>query len=288
MPSALRSFRELTRDTDRTVYRPPPVPGRVTRELAFVGLGLFDESDITLKGLEVARSASKVFAEFYTSALVGTTREVLERLIGKPIEVVDRAEFETGTRILDAARKNPVALLVPGDPMSATTHVDLRLRAHAAGIPTRVVHGPSIATAAAGLLGLQSYKFGRTTSLPFPEPGFRPTSPLDAIAENRSRGLHTLVLLDLREGGPFLTAADAIRHLIELGRERGDDAFTEDALVCVLGRVGSAEPRVHAGRARDLLSRDLGEPPHCLVIPGELHFLEREALVAFAGAPKDL
>jgi len=27
---------------------------------------------------------------------------------------------------------------------------------------------------------------------------------------------------------------------------------------------------------------------HCLVVPGTLHFLEKEALVAFAGAPHDL
>lgn len=257
------------------------MPGTLT----FIGLGLFDATDLTLKGLEAARSADRVYAEFYTSAMLGTTPEALARLIGKPVRVLGRAAVESGTEILEAASRERVALLVPGDPMSATTHVDLRMRAHAAGIPSRIVHGPSIVTAAAGLLGLQATKFGRATSLPFPEAGFRPTSPLDAIADNRSRGLHTLVLLDLREDGSSLSANEAIRYLIDVGRERGDDAFTEDTLVCVVGRAGSADPRLHAGRAADLLDRDVGPPLHCLVVPGELHFLEREALAAFAGAP---
>jgi len=46
--------------------------------------------------------------------------------------------------------------------------------------------------------------------------------------------------------------------------------------------------RLQAARTRDLLGRDLGPPLHCLVVPGPLHFLEKEALVAFAGAPQDV
>ena len=187
--------------------------------------------------------------------------------------------------MIEAARHGKVALLVPGDPMAATTHVELRLRARDEGIPTRIVHGPSIVTAAAGLLGLQSYKFGRATTVPFAAAGFRPASPLDVISENRKRGLHTLVLLDLKEGGEFLTAHEALRYLLDLAREKGSDALAEDTLVCVLSQVGSEVPRVTAGRAKDLLSRDLGPPLHCIVVPGELHFMEREALVKLAGAP---
>src|SRR2546427_9911813 len=94
--------------------------------------------------------------------------------------------------------------------MAATTHVDLRLRAAAAKVPSRIVHGVSILTAAAGALGLQAYKFGRTTTIPFPAIGFGPTSPLEAILENRRAGLHSLGLLDVREGGPPLTPKAAL------------------------------------------------------------------------------
>ena len=172
--------------------------------------------------------------------------------------------------------------------MAATTHVELRLRAHEAGIKTRIVHGPSIVSAAAGLLGLQSYKFGRATTVPFTDDKFRPASPLEVLAENRKRGLHTLILLDLKEGGEFLPPQDAIRYLLTLAKEKKSKAFSPETLVCVLGQVGGDPPRITSGRAGDLLSKDLGPPLHCIVVPGELHFLEKEALVKLAGAPLDL
>ena len=257
-------------------------------ELAFIGLGLFDEKDITLKGLEAARDADSLFAEFYTSSLRGTTVETLELLIRKPIRVLTRKELEQGTEILEASRDRRVALLVPGDPMAATTHVELRLRAREAGIPTRIIHGPSIVSAAAGLLGLQSYKFGRTTTVPFTTNEFRPTSPLEVIGENRERGLHTLVLLDLAEGGEFLDPRAALQYLVETAGESGSNVITEDTLICILSQVGSPDPKIVVGRVGDVLPRDVGRPLHCIVVLGELHFMERDALITLAGAPKDL
>jgi diphthamide biosynthesis methyltransferase len=38
--------------------------------LYLVGLGLSDETDITVKGLEVVRNASRVYLEAYTSILL--------------------------------------------------------------------------------------------------------------------------------------------------------------------------------------------------------------------------
>ena len=253
-------------------------------ELVFIGLGLHDARGITVRGLDEARGADVLFAEFYTSALLGARIEDVESLVGKSVTRLSREQVETGREVLEAARRQRVAFLVAGDPMVATTHADLRLRAAAAGIPTRVVHGVSILVAAAGTLGLQAYKVGRTTTVPFPSPGFRPSSPLDAILENRRRGLHTLVLLDLREDGTFLDPKDALRSLLAMAEARGTGEFGSEALACVLSRVGAPEARATTGRVVDLLERDLGPPLHCLVIPGELHFHERDALVAFAGA----
>src|SRR5256886_8704056 len=257
-------------------------------ELVFIGLGLHDEKGITLRGLEEARSADVVFAELYTSGLAGAALGSVERLIGKKIRRLSRTEVEDGRTILDAAAKQKVAFLVVGDPMAATTHVDLRLRAASANIPTPIVHGVSILTAASGALGLQAYKFGRTTTVPFPSAGFAPTSPLESILANRTAGLHTLVLMDLREDGTFLAPRDAIASLLRMASAIGTTEFGPHTLACVLSRVGSPDVRALAGLIAELADRDLGPPPHCLVIPGTLHFLEREALVAFAGAPHGL
>src|SRR5438128_1757424 len=153
-------------------------------ELVFIGLGLHDEKGITLRGLDEARSADVVFAELYTSGFAGGTVASVAQLVGKKIRVLSRNDVEDGRTILEAAAKQKVAFLVVGDPMAATTHVDLRLRAASAKIPTRIIHGVSILTAAAGALGLQVYQFGRTTTVPFPAPGFGPTSPLEANRQN--------------------------------------------------------------------------------------------------------
>ncbi len=256
-------------------------------DLVFIGLGLHDEKGVTLRGLGEARAADLLFTESYTSALPGTTMEAIEGLVGKPIARLSREQVESGREILEAAKVRRVAFLVPGDPMAATTHVDLRLRAAGAGITTRIVHGVSIVSAAAGTLGLQAYKFGRTTTVPFPAPGFAPASPLEVILQNRRAGLHTLVLLDLHEDGTFLDPKEALRSLLEIAAARNVSDFGPHTGACVLSRVGAADSKAVADRIERILERDLGPPLHCLVVPGPLHFLEKEALVAFAGAPQD-
>src|SRR5205814_1310903 len=72
-------------------------------ELVFIGLGLHDEKGVTLRGLEDARGADVVFAELYTSTLASTSLESVERLVGKKIRILGRAEVEDGRTILDAA-----------------------------------------------------------------------------------------------------------------------------------------------------------------------------------------
>ncbi len=257
-------------------------------ELVFIGLGLHDERGITLRGLEEAKACDVCFAEFYTSALPGTTIGAIESLLGKPIRRLTRVQAEAGTEVLEAAGKARVAFLVPGDPMAATTHVDLRLRACEAGIATRIIHGVSILSAAAGALGLQAYKFGRTTTVPFTTSGFKPTSPLDVILDNRRSGLHTLVLLDLKEDGTFLDPKAALRELLDMAQAKRTGEFGPSSFVCVLSRVGSPDVRAAAATVNALLARDPGPALHCIVVPGALHFLEKKALVAFAGAPQGL
>ena len=260
--------------------------------LAFVGLGLYDERSITLEGREVLRGADRAFAELYTSRLAGTTLADLEAFHGVDIERCDRALVERDPEpILSAAESGTVAFLTGGDPMVSTTHVDLRLRAHERGIDTRVVHGTTAAAAAASLTGLQNYRFGKATTLPFPRavPGDRavPGSVVDTIEDNRDRGLHTLVYLDIKtpegqyepEGGEqFMTASRAAGLLAE---------GWEDALAVAVCRAGSESPLVAADRCSALAGRSLGDPLHLLVVPGRLHHLEAEALVELAGAPAD-
>ena len=90
--------------------------------LYLIGLGIWDEQDISLKGIEACRKSKKVYAELYTSAWGGDLKK-LEKHIGKKIALIRRDGLEErSSRIIREARSSSVAILVPGDPLSATTH----------------------------------------------------------------------------------------------------------------------------------------------------------------------
>src|SRR5438094_9042942 len=120
--------------------------------VTFIGLGLNDERGLTIEGLEEARRSSDVFAEFYTNIMPGLDRKKLELLLGKRIVELSRVQLEDegGKQIVEAVERGRVAFLVPGDPMIATTHVSIRLELAKKGIPSRIIHGPSITSAVCG------------------------------------------------------------------------------------------------------------------------------------------
>ena len=260
-------------------------------ELVFVGLGLCDEKDVSLRGLEEMRKAEAIFAEFYTSFVPGLSVQGLEELVGKAISVVSRRALEEkeGREILQAARRGTAAFLVPGDPLIATTHVDLRIRAEKEGIRTRVIHGSSIISAVIGLSGLQNYKYGRSVSIPFPEEGFISETPYKVIVENRKKGLHTLCFLDIKsEEERYMTVKEGLEALLEVEKRMRKGVITQETLVVGFARAGSKKPRVKAGYVREIVNCEFGAPPHTLVFPGKLHFMEAEALVVLAGAPQEI
>ena len=128
--------------------------------LWLIGLGLADERDITLRGLDAVRGCARVYLEAYTSMLPGVDVARLEALYGKDVVVADREMVESAADvILDGADTLDVAFLVVGDPFGATTHTDLQLRARERGIDVRVVHNASVLNAV-GAAGLQLYRFG--------------------------------------------------------------------------------------------------------------------------------
>ncbi len=260
-------------------------------ELAFVGLGLFDEKDISFRGIEVIRRADTVFAEFYTSMMLGLSIQKLEEIAGKEIKVVSRRtlEEEEGKPILREARKGKAAFLVPGDPLIATTHVDLRIRAEKQGIKTWIVHGASIVSAIVGLSGLQNYKYGRSVTIPFPERDFVSETPYKVISENRVMGLHTLCYLDIKaEEQKYMTIKEGLQSLLDMEKRKKESVITLGTLVLGAARAGSNNPTVKAGYVRDVMSHDFGGPPHILVFPAKLHFMEAEALITLAGAPDQI
>ncbi len=258
--------------------------------LFFIGLGLYDELDISIKGLETVRKADKVYAEFYTSRLMGASVQDLERLYGKKIHLLSRADVEVDPSWLKEALELNVAFLVGGDPMVSTTHLDLRLRALELGIKTKVIHSSSIVTAVSGAIGLQNYRFGRSTTIPFDYTvhGKRivPETPYLVLKENLDRNLHTMLFLDIQDTR-YMTVNQGTELLLEMEQIAGDNVL-HNALGVGIARAGSDDATVKAGLLGTLKSYDFGRPLHILVIPAKLHFMEAQALVALAGAPQEI
>ncbi len=245
--------------------------------LYFIGIGLNDEKDITLKGLETVKKCEYIYLEYYTSMLHCDIAD-LEDLYGKKIITADRDMVEKrADEIIDQAREEDVAFLVIGDIFGATTHTDLMLRAKEKDVHCAFIHNASIINGV-GIVGLELYKYGRITSIPFQSPGFSPETHYTVLKENKTHGLHTLMLLDLRpHEDKFMTVNDAIKSLLELERKRKEQVFSEDTWCIGCARIGG-DHKIKYATAKNLLAQDFGEPLHCLIIPGELHFVEEDAI----------
>jgi diphthine synthase len=244
--------------------------------LYLIGIGLSDEKDITVKGLEAVKKCEKVYLEYYTSKLA-CSREDLERLYGRKVELAEREFVESGKQLLSEAKAGSVALLIIGDPLCATTHWDILQRAKEQNIKTEVIHNVSVINAV-GATGLQVYKFGKTTSIPFPREDEVET-PYNVIKENKSIGAHTLVLLDLDPiNNKFMSVNEAIELLRKIERKRNERVFLPKDWCVGVARLDAKDQKIVAGTVTEVSDGDFGAPPHALIVPGALHFLEEEAL----------
>ncbi|MFP4116937.1 MAG: diphthine synthase [Candidatus Aenigmatarchaeota archaeon] len=244
--------------------------------LTLVGLGLSDEKDISLRGVEAIEKADKVFLESYTSPWKGL--EGLRDLVEKNVESVERSDLEENAdRVLKPAEEEDVAVLIPGDPLVATTHVELLLQAERKNVETEVVHSSSIYSAVAET-GLQIYKFGKTTTIPIPQKNYRPRSPYEAIEENKERGLHTLALLDIKDRP--MEVGEGLEYLLKLEEEKQNGIINKDMKVVALS-VGPEDKSMAYEEVSKLLKRDFPTPA-VIIFPGKLHEKEEEALEVLA------
>jgi len=247
--------------------------------LSFVGLGL-GAKGVTLEGIEEMAAADVIYLEYYTTPHEPQLLKQVQVSTGKNFTIVDRQFVEDGSRILSDSSEKKVVLAVLGDPMIATTHNELRVRAIRNGAETRVVHSATIASAAASASGLHSYKFSRTVTVTRESVG-KLTQAYHILHENLLEGAHTLLLLEYDvQSGLGVTPGDALAGLLlaEGNFKRG--VVNEDTFAIVLSRLGREDADIAAGSFSELSSRNVGGPPHCLVIPGKLHFTEVEAISA--------
>lgn len=247
--------------------------------LHLIGLGLSDEKDISIKGLETIKKCDKIYLENYTSLLQCAASD-LEKFYQKKIILANREKTEQQfSEILNEAETKEIAFLVVGDPFSATTHAELFKEAKEKRIPVKVIHNASILTAI-GITGLQLYKFGRTTSLPFLDDYNSLETPYKVLRENQYLDMHTLFLLDLKpEENKFMAVHQALEILETIEKKRKENLLRKGMLVIGGARLGSDDYMIKAGPIEKIKKINFGKPPHCLIIPAKkLHFAEEEML----------
>jgi diphthine synthase len=218
--------------------------------LRIVGVGL-DDGEVTQKGLEAIERSEKAFAEFYTNTET-IDLELLEEETDQSIQKLSREEVEQQDKILESAKSSDTAFLVSGDPLTATTHYDIKHRAEESGLEVEVVHAPSILTSVAET-GLNVYKFGRVVTLP---ENMKPDSVIEHVNKNDSVGLHTLILLDIN-----YSADEAAEKLIEMDETLSD----RDAIV--IERANMDDQRISYGKLSTLEPK--AETPHSIILVGE-------------------
>jgi len=238
-----------------------------------IGLGLYDEKDLSLRAVEALRKCDKVYAEFYTNTLKTNNKKISD-VIQKPVVELSREECENMNILND--KSDVIALLVPGDPLVSTTHAQYLLEAKKRGIRVVVVHASSILTSVCES-GLSSYKFGGVTSIPKPAKDYNPSSYLDVINKNLTQDYHTLVLIDTKHG---FNVSDALKILLEKVNNSKDlkQRITPNTKIIVFYGLGSDEQLIKYSSIKNIIEERINIYPQCFVIPGVLSHFEKELL----------
>jgi len=229
--------------------------------LYIIGLGL-NIDGISKYGLEIVKRCKRVYLENYTVDFPYTEGE-LAALLEKKIIPADREKVES-LEIIDEAKKLDVALLVYGSPLTATTHITLLQEAKASEVRYKVIYNASILDAVAET-GLQSYKFGKISSIP----NFEADSYMEIVKENQSIKAHSLILVDIGLEFPeALRALEAAaeKHTVKLKK----------FVVCQA--LGTKHKKILYKDLKELETFTGVKKPYCIIIPGKLHFVEKEVL----------
>lgn len=241
--------------------------------LYIMGLGLRGVSSLTNEENYIIRNSTKIYFETYTSISPEKTISELERIYTRNIETADREFVEDGKQLLDMARNEDVVLIVTGDPLSATTHNQLRADAIDACIHVQIIENASILTVIPGKIGLFPYRMGPPVSLPFIQDKFHPRSVLEKVQVNKNSGFHTIILLDLRDGRTMYPR-EAVESLLVLEGEHGIGVLSREDMIFALSRLSQSGETLIYDTAGNIEKYAEDISPSALVIPAELNHNE--------------
>lgn len=236
--------------------------------LYLIGLGL-NEKSCSKEAIEILKRCKRVYLDTYTVDFPYTHQALIDE-IGKKFTPADRTKVES-LEIVGEAKKMDVALLVYGSPLTATTHITLIQEAIASGIKYRVMNNASILDAIAET-GLQLYKFGKITSMPYWKKSYEPDSFMEIVRDNLSIKAHSLILIDIN-----MEIKKTIEQLEKAAKIH--NVKLNKMIICQC--LGTKRQKIMYRDLEEIKEFSGVQKPYCIIIPGELHFLEKEFLKTF-------
>lgn len=251
--------------------------------LYIVGIGLAP-GQVTQEALDALRSVDVVFIEEYTSQFPVGLKNYISKLINREPVALARVDLEErgGLPIVNELKNGrSVALVVIGDALLATTHSTIAVSAASLGFRVRVINGISIVCSALSQAGLSPYKLGPVATVTYERLGVLSTRAYEVLRDNLARGLHTLLLLDIKDGGGFMSVKEAASLLAKMEGMVGGGVVTDDLAAIYESRVGWSDQRIVVS---SIVNPPDLEPPSIIIVPGLLNPVEEEFLAKIHGA----
>ena len=238
--------------------------------LYLIGLGL-NSDGITKEGLDALQKCKRVYLENYTVDFPYSAGELKDKLNLKKIILANREKVES-LEIVDEAKKLNIALLIYGAPLIATTHISLIQEAKICKIKYKIIYSASVIDAVSET-GLQIYKFGKIASMPKWQKNYEPDSFIKIVKDNLSIESHSLILVDIG-----LDVYDALNQL-EIATKNNDIKLNK---IIICQSLGTNKRKIFYRNFDELREFDNVRKPYCIIIPGKLHFIEKEVLEGFS------
>ena len=237
--------------------------------IGIVSAGFNPPSSLTLEEIEFLRKCEHIIVDTFTSPFY------MKAFEGKNLTFAERERLEDFSWIFDLSGN--VGIVISGDSFSATTHFNIYKESLKLNREVRVFHNATIVPIAATRFGLHLYKIGPIISLPRFSDKFRPTSPYLKIMENVKNGLHSIILLDTN---PPMDLNEALDELLWLEKEMKQGLFSDETKLGIVSSLGMQNEKIVYGKIKQISSLT-ATPPITIILPGELHFQEKENLSLF-------
>ncbi|MDQ4073964.1 MAG: diphthine synthase [Thermoproteota archaeon] len=265
--------------------------------LYLIGTGVNEYDSLSLDSISVLQKSDFIFIERFTGYLsnsfINQIYSILSSFPGTgekspELKIVNRWFVEDGRDILQKSRDNNVSILIYGDPLIATTYIELLVRAKKQSVNYKIIHSSSGISTLIGESGLHPYKFGKMVTM-MSDP-MSSITVYNTIYGNICLGLHTLILTEYRYDDKknhhndknneafFLSPIKAIELLLDRESEFKLLNLSKESFIIIASKVGTDRSQIKSGKIKSFLKSEFENGHTSIIVPGSLHFTEIDSI----------